>query len=66
MDSLTVTSTPPHDSFLVLIVPADVSSTTEVPAEDLARAALVFTADGRCIKNRYDRADMTSLKVMSV
>lgn len=65
MNALTVTSTPEHDSFLVVIVPAEAVGSIDVPMEDLARAALVFTADGRCLKNRYDSADRTALKVLS-
>ena len=63
MNSLTIQSTPPKGNFLVLIVPADVKSAVDVNMQDLGRAAIVLTADGRCLKNRYARQDETIVKV---
>jgi hypothetical protein len=65
MDSLTITSTPPKGDFLVLVVPEQITRSTQVNMQDLARAAIVLTADGRCLKNRYASEGETVVKVVT-
>lgn len=58
-----VTSTPTPFGTKVLIVPTG-SSITDVPMQKACEAAMIFTATGHCLKNRFGDSSSTVLEVL--